>query len=134
MFQNFSHVQGCLNITMRYIYITILFFTLVSVIFVSQEISARGLSGGEKTCALIIGAPGSGERIHIFSQSINSYCCEKTFYNLNPHSWFLFHIQLLGKGTISNWIVRDFGLTHVSSGDLLRANLRYDSQMSCSSC
>ena len=30
-----------------------------------------------------------------------------------------------GKGTISNWIVRDFGLTHVSSGDLLRANLRY---------
>merc|ERR1712200_341257 len=43
---------------------------------------------GKKTCALIIGAPGSG------------------------------------KGTISNWIVRDFGLTHVSSGDLLRANLR----------
>jgi len=29
-----------------------------------------------------------------------------------------------GKGTISNWIVRDFGLTHVSSGDLLRAHLR----------
>merc|ERR1711909_258804 len=24
-----------------------------------------------------------------------------------------------GKGTISNWIVRDFGLVHVSSGDLL---------------
>jgi len=53
-----------------------------------QEISTRDLSGGRKTCALIIGAPGSG------------------------------------KGTISNWIVRDFGLTHVSSGDLLRANLR----------
>ena len=32
----------------------------------------------------------------------------------------------IGKGTISNWIVRDFGLTHVSSGDLLRANLRYN--------
>eukprot|EP00092_Neocalanus_flemingeri_P027964 GFUD01030360.1.p1 GENE.GFUD01030360.1~~GFUD01030360.1.p1 ORF type:complete len:241 (+),score=49.79 GFUD01030360.1:59-781(+) len=29
-----------------------------------------------------------------------------------------------GKGTISNWIVRDFGLIHVSSGDLLRAHLR----------
>merc|ERR1711909_118678 len=29
-----------------------------------------------------------------------------------------------GKGTISNWIVRDFGLVHVSSGDLLRAHLR----------
>jgi len=43
---------------------------------------------GKKTCALIVGAPGSG------------------------------------KGTISNWIVRDFGLTHVSSGDLLRAHLR----------
>merc|ERR1712200_332801 len=43
---------------------------------------------GKKTCALIIGAPGSG------------------------------------KGTISNWIVRDFGLTHVSSGDLLRAHMR----------
>jgi adenylate kinase family enzyme len=25
-----------------------------------------------------------------------------------------------GKGTISNWIVRDFQLAHVSSGDLLR--------------
>jgi len=29
-----------------------------------------------------------------------------------------------GKGTISNWIVRDFGLCHVSSGDLLRAHVR----------
>jgi nucleoside-triphosphate--adenylate kinase len=29
-----------------------------------------------------------------------------------------------GKGTISNWIVRDFGLSHVSSGDLLRAHMR----------
>lgn len=28
-----------------------------------------------------------------------------------------------GKGTISNWIVRDFGPTHVSSGDLLRDHL-----------
>jgi len=28
-----------------------------------------------------------------------------------------------GKGTISNWIVRDFGLKHVSSGDLLRDHL-----------
>jgi len=53
-----------------------------------QEVTSRGLSDGRKTCALIIGAPGSG------------------------------------KGTVSNWIVRDFGLTHVSSGDLLRANLR----------
>ena len=25
-----------------------------------------------------------------------------------------------GKGTLSNWIVRDFKLNHVSSGDLLR--------------
>lgn len=53
-----------------------------------QEVSSRGLTSGQKTCALIIGAPGSG------------------------------------KGTISNWIVRDFGLQHVSSGDILRANLR----------
>ena len=29
-----------------------------------------------------------------------------------------------GKGTISNWIVRDFGLLHVSSGDMLRAQMR----------
>jgi len=29
-----------------------------------------------------------------------------------------------GKGTISNWIVRDFGLSHVSSGDLLRKHVR----------
>jgi len=28
-----------------------------------------------------------------------------------------------GKGTISNWIVRDFALKHVSSGDLLRAHI-----------
>lgn len=28
-----------------------------------------------------------------------------------------------GKGTISNWIVRDFGLKHISSGDLLRKHL-----------
>ena len=29
-----------------------------------------------------------------------------------------------GKGTISNWIVRDFGLKHVSSGDILRQHLQ----------
>eukprot|EP00096_Caligus_rogercresseyi_P013888 TRINITY_DN6477_c0_g1_i1.p1 TRINITY_DN6477_c0_g1~~TRINITY_DN6477_c0_g1_i1.p1 ORF type:complete len:239 (-),score=74.90 TRINITY_DN6477_c0_g1_i1:52-768(-) len=29
-----------------------------------------------------------------------------------------------GKGTISNWIVRDFALSHVSSGDLLRIHLK----------
>lgn len=29
-----------------------------------------------------------------------------------------------GKGTISNWIVRDFGLKHVSSGDLLRQHMK----------
>jgi adenylate kinase len=28
-----------------------------------------------------------------------------------------------GKGTISNWIVRDFKMEHVSSGDLLRAHI-----------
>ena len=28
-----------------------------------------------------------------------------------------------GKGTLSNWIVRDFGLNHVSSGDLLRSHM-----------
>ena len=29
-----------------------------------------------------------------------------------------------GKGTVSNWIVRDFKLNHVSSGDLLRAHIK----------
>ena len=29
-----------------------------------------------------------------------------------------------GKGTISNWIVRDFGLKHVSSGDILRQHIK----------
>merc|ERR1712038_2091776 len=29
-----------------------------------------------------------------------------------------------GKGTISNWIVRDFKMQHVSSGDLLRAHMK----------
>ena len=32
-----------------------------------------------------------------------------------------------GKGTISNWIVRDFKLEHVSSGDLLRAEMNAQS-------
>lgn len=54
----------------------------------TTRLQVRSLTSGQKPCALIIGAPGSG------------------------------------KGTISNWIVRDFGLTHVSSGDLLRAHLR----------
>lgn len=54
----------------------------------SSNNNSRSLSSGGKTCALIIGAPGSG------------------------------------KGTISNWIVRDFGLQHVSSGDLLRSHMR----------
>jgi len=54
----------------------------------TTRLQVRSLASGQKPCALIIGAPGSG------------------------------------KGTISNWIVRDFGLTHVSSGDLLRAHLR----------
>ena len=34
-----------------------------------------------------------------------------------------------GKGTISNWIVRDFGLLHVSSGDLLRAQMREGTEL-----
>merc|ERR1712096_238295 len=56
---------------------------------VLKGLQSRCMStSGDKTSALIIGAPGSG------------------------------------KGTISNWIVRDFGLVHVSSGDLLRAHLR----------
>ena len=29
-----------------------------------------------------------------------------------------------GKGTISNWVVRDFALKHVSSGDLLRQHMK----------
>ncbi|CAB4054419.1 AK3 [Lepeophtheirus salmonis] len=38
----------------------------------------------------------------------------------------LFHLRApgSGKGTISNWIVRDFALAHVSSGDLLRMHLK----------
>ncbi len=35
-----------------------------------------------------------------------------------------------GKGTISNWIVRDFGLNHVSSGDLLRSHIQQGSKVS----
>jgi len=34
-----------------------------------------------------------------------------------------------GKGTISNWIVRDFQLAHVSSGDLLRRHLNEGTQV-----
>jgi nucleoside-triphosphate--adenylate kinase len=69
----------------------------ISFLQLSSQVLGRGLTvrlsvsanvRGKKTCALIIGAPGSG------------------------------------KGTISNWIVRDFGLQHVSSGDLLRAHMR----------
>lgn len=34
-----------------------------------------------------------------------------------------------GKGTISNRIVKEFQLTHLSSGDLLRANIRKGTQV-----
>ena len=34
-----------------------------------------------------------------------------------------------GKGTLSNWIVRDFGLNHVSSGDLLRSHLHRGTEL-----
>merc|ERR1711993_140296 len=34
-----------------------------------------------------------------------------------------------GKGTISNWIVRDFGLKHVSSGDILRQHLQQGTEV-----
>lgn len=29
-----------------------------------------------------------------------------------------------GKGTISEWIVRDFNLKHLAAGDLLRKNIK----------
>merc|ERR1711993_184804 len=34
-----------------------------------------------------------------------------------------------GKGTISNWIVRDFALKHVSSGDILRQHLQQGTEV-----
>lgn len=34
-----------------------------------------------------------------------------------------------GKGTISNWIIRDFKLHHISSGDLLRQNIKLKTEL-----
>merc|ERR1712037_968140 len=54
----------------------------------SSRRNSSTAANGDRICAMIVGAPGSG------------------------------------KGTISNWIVRDFKMQHVSSGDLLRAHIK----------
>merc|ERR1712142_186557 len=48
----------------------------------------------------------------------------RTFSSGNKANTLIIGAPGSGKGTISNWIVRDFGLLHVSSGDLLRAQMR----------
>lgn len=45
------------------------------------------------------------------------------------------HIALImgkpggGKGTISNWLVKDFGFTHLSTGDMLRTHLEKSTKL-----
>ena len=76
-------------------------------------IQARCMSSQSKICALIVG--------NIFYLHLK--------LKLDWHV-YLFNFVLTtgapgsGKGTISNWIVRDFGLKHVSSGDLLRQHMK----------
>ena len=73
-------------------------------------IQARCMSSQKRICALIVGK---------FLKSLKG----------DHRHWILkFLCNIIGapgsgKGTISNWIVRDFGLKHVSSGDLLRQNI-----------
>lgn len=70
-------------------------------------IQARCMSSQKRICALIVGK-------FLKSLWILKFNVKWTFAIGAPGS---------GKGTISNWIVRDFGLKHVSSGDLLRQNI-----------
>jgi len=48
----------------------------------------------------------------------------RAFSSAGPTNTLIIGAPGSGKGTISNWIVRDFGLKHVSSGDMLRAQMR----------
>ena len=73
---------------------------------VSLSQHVRPFSDGAKTCALIVGNSSSSRSCLSRHQLL--------FFSGAPGS---------GKGTISNWIVRDFGLQHISSGDLLRQHI-----------
>lgn len=90
---------------LRSVFLTSLVSTQGSKAFVIQ---ARCMSTQKRVCALIVGKLSLS-----YSNCMSVW--ESTLSALGaPGS---------GKGTISNWIVRDFGLKHVSSGDLLRHNI-----------
>jgi len=61
---------------------------------------------------------------NVSSKSLVTVTLARTFSSGNKANTLIIGAPGSGKGTISNWIVRDFGLLHVSSGDLLRAQMR----------
>jgi len=61
---------------------------------------------------------------NVSSKSLVTVSLARTFSSGNKANTLIIGAPGSGKGTISNWIVRDFGLLHVSSGDLLRAQMR----------
>jgi adenylate kinase family enzyme len=71
--------------------------------------SKRHLASNSKICALIVG------------KILNKYVFFENYFN--TYILIIIGAPGSGKGTISNWIVRDFGLKHVSSGDLLRQHI-----------
>ena len=58
------------------------------------------------------------------SKSVLSVTVTRNLSSGNKANTLIIGAPGSGKGTISNWIVRDFGLQHVSSGDMLRAQMR----------
>ena len=58
------------------------------------------------------------------SKSVLSVTVTRNLSSGNKANTLIIGAPGSGKGTISNWIVRDFGLQHVSSGDILRAQMR----------
>ena len=63
------------------------------------------------------------------SKSVLSVTVTRSLSSGNKANTLIIGAPGSGKGTISNWIVRDFGLLHVSSGDLLRAQMREGTEL-----
>lgn len=93
--------------------------------FVSCE-SVGGYLRGER--AMISKA--SLFRFHVFSSSLR---CVRSLHigsvSCGPVHAIIMGPPGSGKGTVSGRIVRDFGLTHLSSGDLLRTHLQNETDV-----
>lgn len=69
-------------------------------------------------------------RFHVFSNSLR---CIRSLHigsiSCSPVHAIVMGPPGSGKGTVSGRIVRDFGLSHLSSGDLLRSHLQNETEV-----